>query len=412
MTTEDNKSKSSSNHNLQIKPEDLKKKIDKGEDIFILDVRNPEEHKSWKVSYDKYQDSPVIPIDTLSSPDALKQIPKDKEIVTFCGHGIRSMGAAKMLAEMGYKVKSIEGGLDGWNSVYDIATINDATSPVRIWQIRRVSKGCMGYMIAAASDRKAIVIDPTCEIDNATSTIVNENDLKITKVIDTHMHADHLSGATRLAKKYAADLYISSLEGYEIINRDGEGSTLNVKSIKDGDKIEIGDETVLEAIHTPGHTNGSISFKLQIENSKIRDKGDNLEGNNKRNYLFTGDTLFIDGVGRPDLHNKAEEFTYNLYNSYHQKILSLPDETLILPAHFSGSFSHEKPISNTINSIKQKMNLLSASQQEFVKFVTSSIPPQPMNYEKIISINKNMIPCDKVEQKDIEAEPNSCGIKA
>jgi glyoxylase-like metal-dependent hydrolase (beta-lactamase superfamily II)/rhodanese-related sulfurtransferase len=412
MTAEDNKT-SSSNHNLQIKPEDLKKKIDKGEEIFILDVRNPEEHKSWKVSYDKYQDSSVIPIDALSSPDALKQIPKDKEIVTFCGHGIRSMGAAKILAGMGYNVKSIEGGLDGWNSVYDIAAINDSTSPVRIWQIRRVSKGCMGYMIATASDKKAIVIDATCEIDNAISKIVNENDFKITKIIDTHMHADHLSGATRLAKKYAADLYISSLEGYELINRGDEGSSLNIKSIRDGDKIEVGDETVLEAIHTPGHTNGSISLKVQInEKSKIRDKGNNIDKNNKRNYLFTGDTLFIDGVGRPDLHNKAEEFTRNLFNSYHQKILNLPDETLILPAHFSGSFSHEKPISDTIGLIKQKMNLLSASQQEFVKFVTASIPPQPMNYEKIISINKNMIPCDKVEQIDIEGGPNSCGIKA
>lgn len=264
-----------------------------------------------------------------------------------------------------------------------------------------------------ASDKKVIVIDATCEIDNAISKIVNENDLKITKVIDTHMHADHLSGATRLAKEYAADLYISSLEGYEIINRSDEGSGLNIKSIKDGDKIEIGNETVLEAIHTPGHTNGSISFRLQInEYGKIRDKGDNIDRNNKRDYLFTGDTLFIDGVGRPDLHNKAEEFTRNLFNSYHQKILNLPDETLILPAHFSGSFSHEKSISNTIGSIKQKMNLLSASQQEFVKFVTASIPPQSMNYEKIISINKSMIPCDKVEQKDIEAGPNSCGIKA
>jgi glyoxylase-like metal-dependent hydrolase (beta-lactamase superfamily II)/rhodanese-related sulfurtransferase len=412
MTAEDNKT-NSSNHNLQIKPEDLKKKIDKGEDIFILDVRNPEEHESWKVSYDNYQDSAVIPIDTLSSPAVLKQIPRNKEIVTFCGHGNRSMAAAKILTRLGYNAKSIEGGLDGWNSVYDIAAINDATSPVRIWQIRRVSKGCMGYMIATTSDKKAVVIDATCEIDNVISKIVNESGFKITKVIDTHMHADHLSGATRLAKKYAADLYVSSLEGYEIINLSGEGSSLNFKPIRDGDKIEVGDDTVLEAIHTPGHTNGSISLNLQInENSKVRDKGNKVDKNDKQNYLFTGDTLFIDGVGRPDLHNKAEEFTHNLYNSYHQKILKLPDDTLILPAHFSGSFSHGKPISNTVNSIKQKMNLLSASEQEFVKFVTASIPPQPMNYEKIISINKNLIPCNKVEQKDIEAGPNSCGIKA
>jgi glyoxylase-like metal-dependent hydrolase (beta-lactamase superfamily II)/rhodanese-related sulfurtransferase len=407
MTVEDNKSKkSSSNDNLQIKPEDLKKKIDNGEDIFILDVRTPEEHKSWKVSYDKYQDSSLIPIDALSSPDALTQIPKDKEIVTFCAHGNRSMGAAKMLAELGCNAKSIQGGLDGWNSVYDnAAIINGANSTARIWQIRRVSKGCMSYMIATKSDKKAIVIDPTCEIDNAISKIVNENDLKITKVIDTHMHADHLSGATRLAKRYGSDVYLSSLEGYDYgITLDG----INFKSVMDGDSIDVGNDVILHVIYTPGHTNGSMSFKLQLDEiNKIK-----TSVNNHKSYLFTGDTLFIDGVGRPDLHNNADEFAHNLFNSYHQKILNLPDETTILPAHFSGSFSHEKPISNSINSIKQQMNLLSASENKFVEFVTSSIPPQPMNYRKIISINRKLISCDKVEEKDIEAGPNSCGIRA
>ncbi len=112
-----------SNDNLKIKPEELKNKIDRGEDIFILDVRNREEHDSWKVSYDRYQDSSVIPIDILSSPESLNQIPKDKEIVTFCTHGERSTNAAKKLAELGYNVKTIEGGLDGWSNVYDIAPI-------------------------------------------------------------------------------------------------------------------------------------------------------------------------------------------------------------------------------------------------------------------------------------------------
>jgi glyoxylase-like metal-dependent hydrolase (beta-lactamase superfamily II)/rhodanese-related sulfurtransferase len=384
MTVEDdNNSKSSSNDNLQIKPEALKKKIDTGEDIFILDVRTLEEHKSWKVSYDKYQDSYLIPIDALSSPDALTQIPKDKEIVTLCAHGNRSMSAAKMLAELGYNAKSIQGGLDGWNSVYDIAAIvNDANSPARIWQIRRVSKGCMSYMIATESDKKAMVIDPTCEIDNAISKIVNENELEITKVIDTHMHADHLSGATRLAKRYGSDMYVSSLEDYDYgNNRDG----INFNSVMDGDKIDVGKGVILQAVHTPGHTKGSMSFKLQFD--EINKPTTNVN-NNHKSYLFTGDTLFIDGVGRPDLHNKVDEFAHNLFNSYHQTILNLPDETIVLPAHFNSSFSHEKPISNSIKSMKQQMNLLSASEDKFVKFVTASIPPQPMNYRKIISINK------------------------
>ena len=83
--TEDNKDNSNS---LQVKPYDLKKRIDKGEDIFILDVRTPEEHKSWKVSYDRYKDSSVIPIDALSSADSLKQIPKDKELLLSVGMAI------------------------------------------------------------------------------------------------------------------------------------------------------------------------------------------------------------------------------------------------------------------------------------------------------------------------------------
>ena len=408
--TKDNKNNSKNDSLLQLKPDELKKRIDKGEDIYILDVRTPEEHKSWKISYDRYKDSSVIPIDALSSADSLNQIPKEKEIVTFCGHGNRSMAAAKLLSTLGYNVKSIEGGLDGWNSVYDVASINDMHPSLRIWQIRRLSKGCMSYMVASAYDKSAIVIDATCKIDNVISKIVNENELRITKVIDTHMHADHLSGATRLAKKYGADVYISSLEEYNTKNST-EG--LSFKSIRDGDIIQVGDGVVLEAIHTPGHTNGSMSFRLQsgINKTKTNSSNNIDKDNNHNSYLFTGDTLFVDGIGRPDLHDKAEEFTQNLFKTYHQKVLNLPDETLVLPAHFSGSFEHQKLISNTINSMKQKMNLLSASEAEFIKFVTGSIPStQPMNYEKIISINKNMTLCDTIEQKDIEAGPNACGI--
>jgi glyoxylase-like metal-dependent hydrolase (beta-lactamase superfamily II)/rhodanese-related sulfurtransferase len=411
MAAENNKNKS--NTNPQIKPTELKKKIDSGEDIFILDVRNPKEHESWKVSYDRYLDTPVIPIDALLSPETLKQIPKDKQVVTFCGHGNRSMSAAKILSEKGYDARSIEGGLDGWNNVYDIVPITDIDSSLKIWQIRRVSKGCMSYMIASPSDKKAVIIDPTCEIDNnAISAIVNKNDLKITAVIDTHMHADHLSGATRVAQIYGSKVYVSSLEPYEIKDRDDHD--LNVKLIEEGDRIPVGDGIVLEAIHTPGHTNGSMCLKLQVNDvTETTDNDYESENDNKaRIYLFTGDTLFVDGIGRPDLHNKAEEFTHNLYNSYQHKILNLPEKTLILPAHYSNAFEHSKPILSTIKSSKEAMSLLSAPEDKFVRFVSTNIPPQPMNYEKILSINMIMTSCDTIEQKDIDTGPNSCGIRA
>ena len=408
MVEDNKKSKDNGNDSLQINAESLKQKVDKGEDIFILDVRTPDEHKAWNISYDKYKDSSLIPIDDLSSPAALTNIPKDREIVTFCAHGNRSMSAAKMLSQHGYNAKSIKGGLDGWNDVYDVAVIptidsNKSNSPVRIWQLRRVSKGCMTYLISSASkengdgSRNAIVIDPTCGVNEPINRIARENDLHITNVIDTHMHADHVSGATKLAKVIGNGVYVSSIEGYQIdLQNNNNTRVKTVNRISGGDKIPLSNGIRLDAIHTPGHTKGSMSFRLSLS--------DNCK------YLFTGDLLFVNGIGRPDLHNKAEEFAGSLFKTYHQKILNLPDETIILPAHFSGSFDHEKPVFASIGSVRKKVKVLSVSQDEFTKFIMNNIPVQPMNYKKIIDINKNMIPCDTIKVSDLEAGPNSCGI--
>jgi glyoxylase-like metal-dependent hydrolase (beta-lactamase superfamily II) len=120
--------------------------------------------------------------------------------------------------------------------------------------------------------------------------------------------------------------------------------------------------------------------------------------------------LFVDGVGRPDLHDKAPEFTDSLFNTYHHKILNLPDDTIILPAHFSAIFEHEKPVFVTLGSIRKKVKILSAPKDKFTKFIMNNIPAQPINYNKIIDINKNMIPCDTIKVSDLEAGPNSCGI--
>lgn len=415
MTFDDNKADTSTN-NLVIKPDDLKKKIDTGEDVFILDVRNQQEHDMWSLSYDRYQDSTVIPIDKINSSESLKQIPKDKEIITFCTHGQRSSNAAKTLSELGSKVKTIEGGLDGWSNLYDVAKIDTGSSNTEIWQMRRISKGCMSYMIAYTVDKKATVMDSTCNIDDALKKLINEKGLKIVRIIDTHMHADHLSANTKLAKMYGAELGISSFEKYDIENNDAQLKNYKLRLIKDDEKIEIGNNISLEAIHTPGHTEGSMSFKLE---AKEHDAGfsSNNEGNTNREnkiktFLFTGDTIFVNGVGRPDLHNRVEEYAKNLYNTIQKKLFELPDDTIILPAHYSASFDHQKPVFNTLKSIKQKLSDIINSEDNFIDYITANIPPQSMNYQKIMNINKALTPCDMVKEKDLEAGPNSCAISA
>ena len=386
---------------MEIEPLHVKEKVDKGEDVYLLDVRTPEEYESWRISYDKHQNPPLIPIDKFfSSPsEVAKQIPKDKEIITVCAHGNRSAMAANLLSQMGYNVKSMTGGMAGWNTVYDVAPVPlSKDSPVRIWQVRRISKGCVGYVIApSSSSRSATVIDPTCDIDQSFMKVARDNDLSISNVIDTHLHADHVSGLARLAKETGAQPYISSLEGYQI---DNNSKMANLKRIPDGNIIEVADGVFLAAIHTPGHTEGSMSFALKTGDGKT--------------YLFTGDTIFVDGIGRPDLRDKAEEFAINLYHTYHEKILKLPDDTVILPAHISSSIAlkHGEPVYDTLGSIKKNVELLSMSKDEFVKFVLDTVPPKPANYRRIIDINMRMVPCDEIEMGDLEAGPNSCAIPA
>ena len=396
-------------NNLRITSDELKKKIDKGEDIFILDVRNQHEHDAWSVSYDRYQNTTVIPVDTITSSAALKQIPKDKEIITFCTHGQRSSNAAKILSELGYKVKTIEGGLDGWSTIYDTAIVDNNSDILKIWQIRRVSKGCMSYVIASLKDKKATIIDATCKIETVLKDILEENGIKITRVIDTHMHADHLSGSTRIASKYGAEISISSLEKYDTKNLDSENN-FRPTLIHDGDKLEIGDGICLEAIHTPGHTDGSISFKLEIRGTgELKTEYDE---SNSKYFLFSGDTIFVNGVGRPDLHRESEEYAQKLYQTYRQELFNLPDRTIILPSHYSLTFKHAKPVFDTIESIRHKLNSITNSEKDFLNYITSNIPPQPMNYELIVSVNKNLTHCDRAEQQDLESGPNSCGISA
>jgi len=407
----------------EIKPNDLKKKIDSNDDIFILDVRTPQEYESWKLSYDKHDTPKLIPVDTLMTyhSDLLAEIPKDKEIITICAHGNRSMIAANMLSKLGYNVKSLSGGMAGWNKVYDVAEVPVPNyAPFRIWQIRRISKGCMGYILSSVSDNKAVVIDPSREIYESFLKFSDENGLQITKVIDTHQHADHVSGVIKLVKtltaKTASGIFacFSSLEDYENKTDAGIG---NVQRITDGDEIKVGENVIMKALHTPGHTAGSMSFFIQAShNDSGKNKLDGQKvGSGPCCYLFTGDTLFIDGTGRPDLRDEARTFAGVLYDTYHQKIEKLPPNTYILPAHFDGSsikLKHNVPIFGTLESLKNNIKLLSMNKDEFVNFIIGTLPPRPLNYRLIVSINKKMLPYDGVEIPDLESGPNSCAISS
>ena len=385
---------------LEIEPSELKNKMDSGENLYILDVRTPEEYKTWKISYDKHLEPSLVPLDKLSSEELIRNIPKDREVITVCSHGMRSKMAAEYLSQLGYNAKSIRGGMVAWNKINDVALIPCLSDRnLKIWQIRRISKGCMTYLISYFDD--AVVVDPPCSSAASIFEIAQKNNLRIKALVETHRHADHMSASMSIARETGAMLYLSPLEEYETDQTKTNGFDLHF--LEDGKRIEISKGLSLDIIHTPGHTLGSMSFKLET-----LPEGEEII--NKEIFLFSGDTLFVDGIGRPDLHDKVDEFSRTLFLTY-KKLSSLPDGTIVLPSHYGKSMKHEDPIFKTIGEIRASVKAFRMDETEFINFVASSIPPQPMNYKRILRLNKDLLLCNNLHLDDLEAGPNSCGIQ-
>jgi len=252
-----------------LSPQQLKEKLGQ-EDIFLCDVRELHEYQDWHIA-----GSTNLPLSQLSQQ--LTIIPKEKTIITICAHGIRSEKARQFLSQQGYTAFAMAGGMVAWNSVYDLALLTKPTP--EIIQFRRIGKGCLSYMII--SNKEALVIDPTIDfsiyIDAA-----QQRDAKIIGVLDTHTQADHVSGSRKLADETNAPYYSADKR-----NR-FEHQELG-KSIPCG-------KVPLQPFFTPGHTPDSTTFLLD-------------------NIAFTGDTLFVDSVGRPDLGENLDVDATRLWES-------------------------------------------------------------------------------------------------
>ncbi|MBI5698594.1 MAG: MBL fold metallo-hydrolase [Thaumarchaeota archaeon] len=347
--------------------------IKKQDDVFLLDVREPQEFAEFRIP-----GAVNIPLSQLFISELQSQIPKDKKVVTICSHGNRSMVATFALAQNGIEATSLVGGMSLWNQVLNATALkeNDTT----IIQVEKIGKGCLSHIIG--SNGEAVVIDPTYPPSKYVEFAQKEG-LKITKVIDTHQHADHVSAAKDLAQISGAKLYLSGLEEYR----------LESEKINDGDTIPFGTKQ-LRVIHTPGHTPGGMTFVLD-------DK-----------YVFSGDILFVEGIGRPDLRDQAEEFAAKLYDTLHNKILKFPDNTKIFPTHHGEGIAPTKDglyYTNTKNA--KTLPLLDLGQPEFVSKVVSITTPRPMNYSMIIKINKGVIPVSPMQIPDLEMGPNRCSIR-
>jgi hydroxyacylglutathione hydrolase len=228
--------------------------------------------------------------------------------------------------------------------------------------------GCAAYLFGCGGLGKCAVVDAHEEDVDAYAAFAESKGMRITHVIDTHVHADHRSGGPRLAKKVGANYCL----------HESADVALRFEPLKDGQEIELGNTRVL-VLHTPGHTQESVCLVV----TDLRRGADPW-------FVLTGDTLFVGAVGRPDLPGRARENAGELHDNIHAKLLTLPDELEIYPGHFSGSVCGAgmsgKP-SSTILFEKRHSPLLSKSREEFIDALCD-VPPKPAEMAQILRINQ------------------------
>jgi len=363
-----------------IAADELRDLLDQRAPVTILDVRPNEERSEWAIPGSRHVDA----YDALKAgdPDALAttELPVDQPVVTVCGAGKTSATAAEQLRARGVDARTLAGGMKAWSLAWNAAELPLAGSDATVVQVRRTGKGCLSYLVG--SQGEAAVVDPALD-SQVYVDLAHGYGWAVTHVLETHVHADHLSRSRLLAAHTGATLHLPVTDRV----------AFPYVPLRDGDVLDVGGAT-MRVLHTPGHTPESASYLLDPE------------------ALFTGDTLFLGGVGRPDLEASPEEartWAHTLYRSL-QRLLSLPPATLILPGHTNAPVAFNRaPLRAPLATVRDQVELLSANEEAFVEALLSRIPPTPPNHHRIVGLNEAGI-FPEGDPTDLEAGANRCAV--
>jgi glyoxylase-like metal-dependent hydrolase (beta-lactamase superfamily II) len=357
----------------------LQRWLEHKKNVVVLDVRPKEQRGEWQIPGSMYIDA--YSRLNANDPSVLDEltVPADTTVVTVCAAGRVSNIAANELRKKGIDAYSLQGGMKAWSMAWNKAETK-LGNDIELVQVRRTGKGCLSYIIA--SKGLALIIDPSLDI-TAYESILKEKQWQPKYVLETHIHADHLSRAKLLAETTNAALCLPSKSKVHF----------PFTPLNDGDNLTLGDIS-LKVLYTPGHTLDSSCFL-------INDRA-----------LITGDTLFTNSVGRPDLKADADSTKEKARLLYHslQKIMTLKDDIVVLPAHTSKPIEFDdNVIQASLGQIKKSVSILQLDKESFVTDLIQRIPPTPPNYLTIAEKNLEGDFKD-VNPMDLEAGANRCAI--
>jgi glyoxylase-like metal-dependent hydrolase (beta-lactamase superfamily II) len=360
----------------RISTEELQDLLATGQPVTVVDIRTPAD-REWSipgsVQVDAYDSVRSGNLGSLANRDF-----PPGPVVTVCATGRMAATTTDLLRATGVQAVTLEGGMRAWSLAWNMA--QTTISGCEIVQVRRTGKGCLSYVVE--SDSEAVVIDASLDPDVYVK-LIRDRGWRLLTVMDTHIHADHLSRSRLLAQQQRVELLLPAQRR----------THYPFRPLADGDRLPFG-STEMVALATPGHTAESTTYLL-----------DNAAA-------FTGDTLFLAGVGRPDLEGGTSEESVSrarlLYKSV-SAILDLPEAALVLPGHVSEPIPFDgRLLASTVKTIRDTVALARLDQAAFVEAVLAHIPPHPPNHSRIVELNeRGELPEDPSE---LEAGANRCAV--
>ncbi|MDC3424339.1 MBL fold metallo-hydrolase [Aquibacillus sp. 3ASR75-11] len=369
-----------------ISAKEVTEKVLSNKDLFILDVRNEDAFSDWKIEGKQIDHLNVPYFDLIDGVDEIvDKLPKDREILVVCAKQGSSEMVGEHLVDAGFEdVFVLEGGMKTWSEYLNPVKLGDLKDGGSIYQFVRIGKGCLSYFIE--SNGEAIVVDSTRTVD-AYLDFAKEKNVTIKHVLDTHLHADHISGGRLLQERTGATYYLPP--------KDAEEVQFDYEPLVEGRDLSVGNTKVkVEPLYSPGHTIGSTSLVVDDQ------------------YLLTGDILFVESIGRPDLAGKAGDWADDLRNTLYDKYKELSHELIVLPAHFGNvsELDDQGGVQAKLGDLYEKNAGLNMDEKEFRRAVSENLPPQPNAYQEIRQTNMGKINPNEEDQREMEIGPNRCAI--
>jgi glyoxylase-like metal-dependent hydrolase (beta-lactamase superfamily II) len=374
-----------------ISPQELAALIEEGSPVQAMDVRAPERvavghlHLIPGEQYKNIRGSELINIHDAGDMGLAPDLPT----VVICGHGKDSNLLAAHLIKLGLDARSLSGGMAAWMNLTLPRVLDSPEGLDRLVQFDRIGKGCLGYLLV--SGEEAIIVDPPFQFDSFLE-VLEESEAKLVGVADTHVHADYVSGAPVLAQKLGVPYYLHPADA--VFPYDGTPGKIEYEAVADGDTIDFG-TTTLRVMHNPGHTEGSVTYLV--------------EGR----IALTGDFLFVESIGRPDLGGKEDEWTDQLWSSVTRAIREWGDGLAIYPAHYASESERRigRAVGIPFGTLLQENEILKIQDPEvFLWTMKSNKAPFPEAYKKIKAMNLGLAPLVDSEIEEVEVGRNECAL--